>query len=78
MAKYKRIPLPMKAKPYAYPSRYGSHSSMVDEEKTNQLSSEDEVVIKDELGFYTTKRSLLDTGLADPKRYSTNRVKLGK
>ena len=75
MARYKQRRIPAKVEPYAYPSRYGSHSSMVDEEKTNQLGSEDEVVLKDEWGFYTTKRDRIDSGLSDPKRYCTSRVK---
>jgi hypothetical protein len=75
MAKYKRV-VPVKIERYSYPSRYGSHSSMIDEEKTEELNSEDEVVLKDEFGFYTTQRKMVDNGLADPKRYQTDRVTL--
>lgn len=46
------------------PSAYGSHSSMVVEENG------DEVTCEDERGKYTTLRSRLDSGLADPNRWS--------
>jgi len=62
-----------------YPSDYGSHASMVDKEATktlnegiefDNLSSTDSVVIDTDTGIYTTSESRLDTGLADPNRYS--------
>ena len=60
---------------YKYPTRYGSHLSMVDEEKTGELNKENKVVIEDEHGYYITDESRLDNGLADPKRYNSNRLK---
>ena len=59
--------------PYPYPSRYGSHLSMVDEEKTGELNKENKVVIQDEHGYYITDENRLDNGLADPNRYSASR-----
>jgi len=73
MVKYRRV-TPVKTERYPYPSRFGSHSSMIDEEKTGELDSEDSVVLKDEFGFYTTQRKTLDNGLSDPKRYRTDRI----
>ena len=64
----------MKQESYPYPTRYGSHSSMIDEEETEKLTDESLVVLKDEHGCYTTKKSILDNGLADPKRYDTTRL----
>lgn len=57
---------------YVFPSRFGSHASMVDKEATNKLIpyESDNVVLKDEFGFYTTLKNRLDTGLADPNRYT--------
>lgn len=78
MAKYKRVTVPMKAKPYAYPSRYGSHSSMIDEEKTSELNDKNKVVLLDEHGYYITGRTRLDDGLADPKRHDGKRLNLYK
>ena len=49
---------------YPYPSRYGSHRSMV----VSQFGCV--VVCKDEFGEYETTKDRLDNGLADPKRYS--------
>jgi hypothetical protein len=60
-----------------YPSNYGSHSSMIDEQKTKELEAlhgdNKRVVIEDERGQYITYRSRLDSGLADPKRYTSRR-----
>lgn len=46
------------------PSPYGSHSSMVVE--TDPLF----VKCKDDLGVYTTTKEHIDSGLADPNRFS--------
>lgn len=51
---------------YAYPSRYGSHQSMVVQE-----SEGDWVVCEDERGFYATTKKDLDSGLADGYRNSS-------
>lgn len=68
----KRIIKPPEA--YKYPTRYGSHTSMVDEEKTGELNKENKVVIEDEHGYYVTDENRLDNGLADPNRYKTSRL----
>lgn len=47
---------------YLFPSRFGSHASMVVEELA------DFVVCKDEFGFYLTSKCNLDNGVADPNR----------
>jgi hypothetical protein len=57
-----------------YPSLYGSHSSMIDEAKTSELNNNKLVVLKDNYGYYTTERSRLDSGLADPNRYRVERL----
>ena len=77
MAKYRRQ-VPVKQETYDYPTRFGSHSSMIDEEKTEELKDDQEVVLKDEHGYYTTHKKKLDSGLADPNRYDGNRLKFFK
>ena len=60
------------------PSRFGSHSSMVVDptsipewNKNMSLTlSGDEVLCEDDEHYYITKKNRLDTGLADPSRYS--------
>lgn len=47
------------------PSPHGSHLSMV--VKDNEDGT---VVCKDDYGEYTTLKSVLDNGLADPRRFS--------
>lgn len=47
------------------PSQFGSHKSMVVKELDNQM-----VVCRDDTHEYITYRSRLDSGLADPRRYS--------
>jgi len=48
---------------------------MVDEDKTAELDDDSKVVLQDEHGFYTTETARLDTKLADPNRYTGNRLK---
>ena len=83
-----------------YPSRFGSHKSMVNEDRTKELYSEDrlqkfrddvkngeltlltpelaikqdQVVCTDEFGDYITSKDRLDNNLADPNRYTTERI----
>ena len=63
-----------KPEAYKHPTRYGSHLSMVDEEKTGELNKENKVVMQDEHGYYITDENRLDNGLADPNRYKTSRL----
>jgi len=60
-----------------FPSKYGSHLSMIDEGKTAELEAlygdNKRVVLEDEKGQYITYRSRLDSGLADPRRYTSRR-----
>jgi len=67
------------------PSQFGSHRSMVvDAEKyvsavepTAGVScGEGTCLCKDDKGFYITLEERLDNGLADPKRYSGERLNL--
>lgn len=45
-----------------YPSRYGSHASMVVVDFGN------DVILKDNGGYYLTTKSKMDTGLVDQER----------
>jgi hypothetical protein len=51
---------------------YGSDSSMVvDISQYKSISiNTDEVVCKDDRGFYITKKNRIDSGMADPNRYN--------
>lgn len=51
-------------------SRYGSHAEMVIEEL-----EDGRVLCEDDAGTYTTLKKRLDSGLADPNRYSNRRLK---
>lgn len=53
------------------PSLYGSHTSMID---GSTDAATGWVILRDEKGVYNTTRDRLDTGLADPRRYDSNRV----
>jgi hypothetical protein len=59
---------------------YGSDSSMiVDMSKYKPISvGADEVVCKDDRGFYITKQNRINSGLADPNRHNSikSRVEL--
>ena len=70
MAMAKRASMmPTKQEKYKYPSVFGSHKSMVIEEK-----SDGTVSCEDEFGIYTTTKNRLDDGCADPKRYAQSRI----
>ena len=56
---------------HPYPSRYGSHASMVSE-WVRPLDG-DKVVCEDEKGLYVTDKNRLDTGCADPKRWASKK-----
>jgi len=55
-----------------YPSIYGSHASMINEEATKKLQkkngNKDWVVLEDDWGLYETEVFKLDSGGADPNR----------
>jgi hypothetical protein len=70
----KTASLPSQKESYRYPSRFGSHSSMIDTLETPRLDDPTKVVIADEYGIYTTERRNLDTGMADPARYAESRL----
>lgn len=61
------------------PSAYGSHASMVVDHKEFKLElNDDEVLCKDDNSYYITKKNRLDNGLADPNRYSMEKLALSK
>jgi len=58
-----------------YPSEFGSHTSMANEELTGKIDAAKQdatdawVILADERGPFATRKSRLDTGLADPNRF---------
>lgn len=62
-----------KASSYTFPSHFGSHKSMIDEEATKE-AEEGWVFCKDEFGLYKTPIDRLDSGLADPNRNASCRL----
>ena len=68
---YKQAAVKQKAEKYKTPSEYGSHASMVEE---GTEAEDGWIVLRDEKGLYSTSVDRLDTGLADPRRYNSNRV----
>lgn len=54
-----------------FPSRFGSHKSMISEEMTNKLNDLNFVILEDDNGFYVTERNRLDDGGADTYRWTT-------
>jgi len=59
-------------------THYGSDSTMiVDLSKYKPISiNADEVVCKDDRGFYITKKNRIDSGLADPSRHSDEKARI--
>lgn len=54
---------------YEYPSRFGSHSSMIVKDNEDGTST-----LKDEFGGYTTPNSRINSGLSDSNRYASDRI----
>jgi hypothetical protein len=56
------------------PSEFGSHASMVNAELTEKIAKQDDSdpwqILTDERGNYATRKHRIDTGMADPNRYS--------
>lgn len=59
---------------YPFPSQFGSHASMVDQEKTVKLGQDNLVACLDEYGVYVTEKNRLDSGCADPNRFKESRL----
>jgi hypothetical protein len=60
---------------YKFPSRFGSHQSMVDRKMTAALGEPDKAVLRDEFGSYVTSVKMLDNGKADGNRWNVSRVR---
>ncbi len=64
------------AKKVTYPSDFGSHASMTNEELNGKIGAAKQdagdawVILADERGPYATRKSRLDTGMADPARFA--------
>jgi hypothetical protein len=60
---------------YTTKSFFGSHADMiVDDISVFDIQlKENEVICKDDGGYYVTLKNRIDTGLADPNRYSSVR-----
>ena len=59
---------------YPYPSQFGSHSSMIDQEATVKLDDLKLVACRDAYGVYVTERNRLDNGLSDNNRANGRRM----
>jgi hypothetical protein len=57
----------------AFPSRFGSHKSMID--STIVPKDENLVVCKDEFGHYVTEKKRLDDRCADPNRFANTKYR---
>lgn len=66
-SKNSRVKSGGKKEEYNYPSRFGSHTSMIVEEHDWSLQP-GEVLLEDEYGQYVTTKDQLDTALNDPNR----------
>ena len=64
-----------------YPSEFGSHASMTNEELNGKIAaakqdaSDPWVILADERGPYATRKSQLDSGMADPHRCADQPVR---
>lgn len=54
-------------------THFGSHAEMVVDHESLKVSvNENNVLCKDDQGYYITSKNRLDDGLADPNRYANS------
>jgi hypothetical protein len=54
---------------------YGSHLEMVvDKDDYDVIINDEQVLCEDEKGVYVTLKNRIDSGLADPNRYSSRKT----
>lgn len=63
-----------KGEVYPYPSRFGSHRSMVNEKGSISADFNNNVICTDEYGDYLTTIDRLDNGMSDPNRCAESRL----
>jgi hypothetical protein len=56
-------------------THFGSHANMVIDHTaiSGVIVGENEVICKDDNGYYVTEKTKLDNGLADPNRYTLSK-----
>jgi hypothetical protein len=70
-----------KGKAPTFPSDFGSHASMIDAELNEKIAAAKQdaadpwAILTDERGEYATRKSRLDTGLADPNRFADQPIR---
>jgi len=70
-----------KDKAQTFPSDFGSHASMINAELSGKITAAKQdaadpwAILTDERGNYATRKSLLDSGLADPNRCADSGVR---
>lgn len=60
-----------------FPSVFGSHASMINQDLTTELQKQHPAscVLEDENGAYVTETVRLDTHMADPNRYANEKYR---
>lgn len=64
-----------------FPSQFGSHTSMINAELNEKIIADKQdagdswTVLTDERGNYVTRKSRLDTGMADPFRFADQAIR---
>lgn len=79
MARKYNIPKHVVGRSITTKTAFGSDSSMVvdcsDPNIQTLKISEDQVICKDDAGYYITNKNRIDTGLADPNRYANDNAR---
>ena len=64
-----------------FPSQFGSHASMLNAELNEKIVADKQDagdswnILTDERGSYATRKSRLDTGMADPNRFAEQNIR---
>jgi hypothetical protein len=79
MAKKYNIPKHTVGKIITTKSAFGSHSEMIVSCEDPHIQilkiDDDQVICKDDTGYYITNKNRIDSGLADPNRYASQKAR---
>lgn len=79
MARKYNIPKHVVGRNITTKTAFGSHSDMVvscDDPKIQTLKiGDDQIICKDDAGYYITQKNRIDSGLADPNRYGNDKAR---
>lgn len=79
MAKRYNIPKHVVGRQITTKSAFGSHSDMIVQSEDPHIQTikigDDQIICRDDAGYYITDKYRIDSGLADPNRYANEKAR---